>query len=52
MPAASPLEGEASDLEEDFSGDEEEELPAQQISLPLIEANCLVHVTKDATEKE
>ena len=50
--ASAPLEGEASDLEAMSGDEEEEELPAQQISLPLIEANCLVHVTKDATEKE
>ena len=32
--------------------EEEDELPSQQISLPMIEANCLGNVSKNADTKE
>jgi len=38
--------------ESEVADEEEEDLPAQQISLPLIEANCLSHISKNADPKE
>ena len=41
-----------SEEEMEENTDEEDELPSQQISLPMIEANCLGNVSKNADTKE